>query len=120
MGAGQEGEETCTAAHTLAQGLIKIEACFFPNAALFLAWCAGHGETGLVTSLASWQRLESSAGGAELLCSVRSSPCQVRCGSPSTGRGKRVQYCSLMSFPVQFCSLRFPESQGKAGTARRL
>lgn len=37
----------------LAWGQIKIRACFIYNAALFLAWCAGHGETRLVAPLAS-------------------------------------------------------------------
>lgn len=31
---------------------------------------------------------------------------------------KRVRFRSLMKSPEQFSSLRFPESQGKAGTAR--
>lgn len=50
MGTGREGEEMCAAAHTFTLGQIKIGICFIPNAALFLAWCAGHGETRLVMS----------------------------------------------------------------------
>lgn len=45
----------CAAARMLARGQIKIDVCFFPSTVLVLAWCTGHGKTGLAASLASRQ-----------------------------------------------------------------
>lgn len=62
----------------LAWRQIKIHACFVYKASLFLAWCAGQGETRLVAPLASrqqpeWAELLHSAGsnGAHQLSQAR-------------------------------------------------